>query len=467
MRAALLVASSGYSGAMTPTIDTRGAGPAPASADLLERLFALTERGSTVRREALAGLVTFLTMAYIIAVNPGILKAAGLPVEATVATTCLAAAIPTLLMGLWANWPLALAPGMGLNAFLTFSVVIGMGARWQTAMGIVFVEGAIIALLVAFGVREAVLRAIPISLKVAIGVGIGLFIAFIGLQHAGWVIKDPATLVGAGSFRAAPTLVASLGLLVTVALIARRVPGALLLGVVATALFAGIASAPPFSAGLMHAPDRVLAVPDLSPVGKLDIPGALRLKFAATIFAFLMTDFFDTMGTVVAVGRQAGLLRADGSLPNLNRVLLIDSLAACWGGLCSASSVTCYVESAAGVGEGGRTGLSTVVVGLLFLLSMFFAPVIAVLPEVATAPALIVVGYLMLSQIGELSFERMEEAFPAFVTLLAIPLTFSIARGVALGFLTYALLAIFRGRAREVPPLLWPIAALFALSLAL
>jgi AGZA family xanthine/uracil permease-like MFS transporter len=435
--------------------------------NLLERLFALRERGTTVRREALAGAVTFLTMAYIVAVNPGILKAAGLPVEATVAATCLAAAIPCLLMGLWANWPLALAPGMGLNAFLTFSVVVGMGAPWQTAMGIVFVEGALIALLVAFGVREAVLRAIPGPLKVAIGVGIGLFIAFIGLQHAGWVVKDPATLVGAGSFRAAPTIVASLGLLVTAALMARRVPGALLLGVVATALLAAIASVPPFSAGLMRAPDRLVALPDLSTFGRLDIPGALRLKFAATIFAFLMTDFFDTMGTVVAVGRQAGLLGRDGSLSRLNRVLLVDSLAACWGGLCSASSVTCYVESAAGVGEGGRTGLSTVVTGLLFLAAMFFAPVIGVLPEVATAPALIVVGFLMLSQVAELSFDRFEEAFPAFVTLLAIPLTFSIARGVALGFLSYVLLAVLRGRAREVPPLLWPIAALFALSLAL
>jgi AGZA family xanthine/uracil permease-like MFS transporter len=434
----------------------------------LERRFELTRRGTNARTEVVAGLVTFLTMAYIIAVNPLILRDAGLPVAATVAATCLAAAVPTLAMGLWANFPVALAPGMGLNAFLTYSLVVGMKVPWQVAMGVVFVEGVLIALLVLAGVREAILRAIPDSLKIAIGVGIGLFIAFIGLQHAGWVVSSEATLVGAGSFRLAPTLVASLGLLVTAALLSRRVPGALLLGVIATTVFAAVATSV-FGAALLKPPERLFAPPDLSTFGRLDIAGALSLKLAATTFAFLISDFFDTMGTVVAVGRQAGLTRGGGgeNLPRLKRILLVDSLAAAWGGLCSASSATSYIESAAGVAEGGRTGLSSVVVGLLFLAAMFFAPVIAVLPQEATAPALIVVGFLMLAPIRELSFDRFDDAFPAFVTLLAIPLTFSIARGIALGFLAYALLALLRGRVRDVPPLLWPLALLFALSLAL
>lgn len=433
---------------------------------LLERLFALRGRGTNVRTEIIAGVVTFLTMAYIIAINPLILKDAGLPQEATIAATCLAAAVPTLLMGLWANYPIALAPGMGLNAFLTYSLVIGQRVPWPVAMGVVFVEGVIITLLVLVGARKAVLGAIPAPLKTAIGVGIGLFIAFIGLQHAGWVVRSDATLVGAGSFRAAPTLVASLGLLLTAALMARRVPGALLLGVTATTVLAGVATQH-FGAKLLTLPTEVLALPDLRTFGRLDIAGALSLKLAATIFAFLMTDFFDTMGTVVAVGGQAGLRRADGTMPNLNRVLLVDSLAAAWGGLCSASSATSYVESAAGVSEGGRTGLSSVVVGILFLLAMFFAPLLAIVPKEATAPALIVVGFLMLAQVRDIAFERFDDAFPAFVTLLAIPLTFSIARGIALGFLAYVLLKLLQGRFREVPPLLYLIALLFALSLAL
>ena len=432
----------------------------------LERLFDLRGRGTNVRTEVLAGVVTFLAMAYIIAVNPGILANAGLPREATVAATCVAAAVPCLLMGLWANYPVALAPGMGLNAFLTFSLVKGQGVSWQTAMGVVFVEGVLIALLVLVGVREAVMRAIPASLKTAIGVGIGLFIAFIGFQHAGWVVNSEATLVGPGSFRLPSTLVASLGLLVTALLMARRVRGALLLGVLATTLFAFVATRF-FGANLLRPPGDVLSTPDLSTFGALDIGAALSLKLAAAIFAFLMADFFDTMGTVVAVGRQAGLTTRDGSLPRLNRVLLVDSLAAAWGGLCSASSVTSYVESAAGVSEGGRTGLSTVVVGLLFLLAMFFAPLIAAVPQEATAPALIVVGFLMLSQVRELDFEDVGSALPAFITLLAIPLTFNIARGIALGFLAYVLIALFQGRAARVPILLWAVALLFALSLIL
>jgi AGZA family xanthine/uracil permease-like MFS transporter len=432
--------------------------------ELLERVFELRQRGTTVRTEVLAGVVTFLTMAYIIAVNPLILQNAGLPIPATVAATCLAAAIPTLLMGLWANYPLALAPGMGLNALLTFGVVKGMGVSWQAAMGVVFIEGLIVLLLVLVGAREAVMRAIPDSLKTAIAVGIGLFIAFIGMQHAGWVVRSAETMVAAGSFKTLSTLVATGGLLVTAALLIRRIPGALLLGIVATAVFAGIAGA--FGEPLLKPVKTITATPDFSTFGRLDIGGALSLKLAAITFAFLISDFFDTMGTVVAVGRQAGLMDANGQLPRLNRVLLVDSLAASWGGLCSASSVTSYIESASGISAGGRTGLTAVVTALLFLLAMFFAPVIGALPQIVTAPALIVVGFLMMVAINDLDFHKQEESFPAFITLLAIPLTFSIARGIALGFLTYALLMLLRGRAREVPPLLWLVAVLFAVALA-
>jgi adenine/guanine/hypoxanthine permease len=432
---------------------------------VLERLFGLTERGTTVRREVLAGAVTFLTMAYIIAVNPLILQNAGLPVPATVAMTCIAAAVPTLLMGLWANWPLALAPGMGLNALLTFNLVLGHKVSWQVGMAVVFIEGVVIALLVLAGVREKVLRGIPDSLKAGIAVGIGLFIALIGMQQAGWIVKSDATMITAGTFKDPKTLVATAGLLVTAALMLRNIPGALLLGILATTAFAGIATA--LGTPLLKAPTAVLAAPDLSTFGKLDIAGALTLELLAVAFAFLISDFFDTMGTVVAVGKQAGLAGKNGELPRLNRVLLVDSLAAAWGGLCSASSVTSYIESASGVAQGGRTGLTAVVAGLLFLFALFFAPLIATLPQTVTAPTLIVVGFLMLSQIREIDFNRPEEAFAAFLTLVSIPLTFSIARGIALGFLAYVLLSLLRGRAREISPLLWMVALFFAVSLAL
>jgi len=436
---------------------------------LLERFFNLKARGTTAQREVTAGVVTFLTMAYIIAVNPLILDAAlknaGVPIAATVAGTCLAAAIPTLAMGLWANFPLALAPGMGLNAFLTYTLILGMGIRWQTAMGIVFVEGVIIALLVLVGLREALMRAIPGALKTAIGSGIGLFIAFIGLQNAGWVVKSDATMVAAGSFHAAGAVVSAAGVLVTAALMMRRVKGALLLGVIATTVFAGIATL--LGTKMLTAPATVVAVPDFSTFGKLDIMGALSLKFAAVIFAFMMSDFFDTMGTVVAVGRAAHLEDDKGNIPNLNRILLVDSLAASWGGLCSASSSTSYIESGAGIAEGGRTGLTAVITGLFFLAALPFAPVVQALPKEATAPALIVVGFLMLAEVHRLDFKKPEEAFPAFLTLLGIPLTFSIARGIAFGFLAYVVIALLRGHARQIPPLLWAVAALFTLSLAL
>lgn len=427
---------------------------------MLNRIFKLTENDTNVRTEVVAGLTTFMTMAYIIFVNPSILKEAGLPAEPTVAATALAAAVPTLLMGFLANYPFALASGMGLNAVLAYSVVKGQGIPWQTGMGIVFVEGAIITILVLTRVRESVMHAIPISLKRAIGVGIGLLIAYIGTQHAGWVVGNPATLTSFGSFTDIKTLVATVGLVIVLALMAWRVKGAILLGIMLTS---GIALA----VGIGKMPERWVGFPNFSTFGHLDVIGALRWSLVGTIFAFLITDFFDTMGTVIGVGGEAGYLRKDGSLPRLGRVLFVDSFAAMWGALCSASSVTTYIESASGVSAGGRTGLTAIVVGILFLLAIFFAPAISMVSDVATAPALIVVGFLLMSMVREIPFNDLEEAFPAFLIILTIPITFSISRGIGYGFITYVLVKIIRGKIREVHPLMGVASALFALSFVL
>lgn len=427
---------------------------------MLERIFRLKERNTDIRTEVIAGLTTFMTMAYIIFVNPSILQAAGLPLVPTIAATALAAAIPTLLMGFYTNYPFALASGMGLNAVLAYSVVKGMNIPWQTAMGIVFIEGAIITILVLTRIRESVMHAIPLSLKRAIGVGIGLLIAYIGMQQAGWVIGDSATLTSFGSFRNTGTLVSTCGLVIMLVLMARRIKGSILLGILITT---GIAIA----AGIGKIPDKLIAPPDFSTFAKLDILGALNLSLVATIFAFLITDFFDTMGTVIAVGGEAGYLTPDGRLPRLNRVLLVDSLAAVWGSICSASSVTTYIESASGVSAGGRTGLTAVVVGVLFLLAVFFAPAISIVPAVATAPALIVVGFLLMTVVCEIPFGNLEESFPAFLTILVIPLTLSISRGIGYGFIAYTLVKLMVGKWKELHPLMVVVSALFALSFAM
>ncbi|MCS6830408.1 MAG: NCS2 family permease [Armatimonadota bacterium] len=441
--------------------------PSSASHSTLNRLFALDERGSTAQREVIAGLATFMTMAYIIFVNPQILKTTGIPVEAAAAATCIAAAIPTLIMGLWANYPFALASGMGLNAALAMHAA-KPGMDWQTMMGVIVVEGAIVTLLVLTRVREQVMQAIPINLKRAIGVGIGIFIAFLGLQHAGWVLKGPeGVYLTHGAFTTKGTLVSTIGILLMMLLLAFRVRGAILLGILATAAIAWIADA--FTSGadrLTAVPERWLAMPDFSTFGQANILGALQPALIGVIFAFLITDFFDTMGTVIGIGGQAGFLDQRGNLPRLNRVLLTDSLAAVWGGLCGASSVTTYIESAAGISEGGRTGLTAVVVSVLFLLSLLFAPLVGVVPAVATAPALIIVGYLMMSVVREMDFETPEHGIPAFLTMLLIPLTQSISFGIGVGFISYVAVMLLRGKGREVSPWMYGIALLFALSFA-
>lgn len=427
---------------------------------MLERIFHLKENCTDVRTEVIAGLTTFMTMAYIIFVNPSILESAGLPRMPTVAATALAAAVPTLIMGLFTNYPFALASGMGLNAVLAYSVVIGMKLPWQTAMGIIFLEGAVITVLVLTRIRESVMDAIPLSLKRAIGVGIGLLIAYLGMQQAGWVTANQATLTTFGSFHTANTLVATAGLVIILVLMANRVKGAILLGILATA---GIALA----VGIGKLPEKWVSLPDFSTFGRLDIVGALKLSLISAVFAFMMVDFFDTMGTVVAVGEEAGYLTPEGKLPRLNRVLLVDSLAAVWGAICSASSVTTYIESASGVSAGGRTGLTAVVVGIMFLLAIFFAPVVSIVPSEATAPALIVVGFLLMVVVREIPWHNLEESFPAFLTILVIPLTLSISRGIGCGFVAYTLVKMMVGKWREIHPLMAVVSALFVLSFAL
>lgn len=434
---------------------------------MLDRVFQLKQYGTTVRTEVVAGLTTFMTMAYIIALNPAILcldpSHPGPPFAATVAATCIAAAIPTLLMGLWANYPIALASGMGLNSLLVITVGSIPGVTWRTMMGVVFVEGAIITLLVLTKLRSAVMDAIPLDLKRAIGVGIGLFIAMLGMHNGHWISTSkpvgglPFLLTPTGNFHQPATWVATIGVIVTAVLLARKVKGALLLGIVVSTVIA-------IPLGITHMPTAMVSAPDFSTFGRLDIIGALRPALFGLIFAFLITDFFDTMGTVIAIGEQSGRLASDGSMRHLNRVLLVDSLAAMWGGLSSASSSTSYIESASGVSEGGRTGLVNVVVAVLFLLAMFFAPLIGVVPLEATAGALIIVGFLMMTNIKEIDFRDYASAIPAFLVMIVIPLTMSISRGIGTGFVAYALVRLLTGRAREVPWLLWIIAALFVLS---
>ncbi len=428
-----------------------------------ERYFALSARGTSCQREVVAGLATFMTMAYIIFVNPMILAGAGMPAPAVVAMTCLGAAVPTLIMGLWANYPLALASGMGLNAALV-AQAMEPGMNWQTMMGVVVVEGALVTAFVITNVREQVMRAIPLNLKRAIGVGIGIFIAFLGLQQMGWVVKGTGGgLLTHGAFTLRTTVIATAGLLLLVTLQARKVRGSILLGILGTAVIAWVADlAAPASTPLARMPERIFSTPDFSTFGQADVLGALRPGLLGVIFAFLVTDFFDTMGTVIGVGGQAGFLDAQGNLPRLNRVLLVDSLAAVWGGVCGASSVTTYIESAAGVSEGGRTGLVSVVVAALFLMAMFTAPVVGAVPAVATAPAMLVVGFLMMGVVREMDLSSVEEGVPAFLTLLLVPLTQSISCGIGVGFISFVALKLVRGRGGEISPWLYGLALLFA-----
>jgi AGZA family xanthine/uracil permease-like MFS transporter len=448
--------------------------------------FDFAGRRTTLGVELRAGITTFMVMAYIIFVNPIILgyvgipplEGKGLPFPATLTVTCLTAGLLSIAMGLASNYPFALAPGMGLNAVVAFELVAGRGLSWPQAMTVVFLEGVIISVLVLTRFRQAVMAAVPLALKQAISVGIGLFIAFIGFFTAGFVVK-PASgplPVGLGVIKGLPMLVFLIGFVLTAVLVARKVRGGLLVGIVATTvlavvlngLFAGWKGfATP---GAAQIPTAIVQAPDFSTFGRLDFGLFAKLGVLAAalaIFSLMLSDFFDTMGTIIGVGGKGGFVGPDGNLPKSDRVLLVDSLGAVAGGFANASSNTTYIESAAGVSEGGRTGFVSVVVGVLFLLAMFFAPLAGVIPAQATAPALILVGFYMMSVVRELPWDRYEEAVPAFVTMLVMPFTWSITNGIGAGFVTYVAIKVLAGKAGTVHPMLWISSAAFVLYFAL
>jgi AGZA family xanthine/uracil permease-like MFS transporter len=423
---------------------------------LIEKLFQLKQNHTTVRQEVLGGLTTFLTMAYIVVVNPQILAQAGMPPDGVVFATCLSSAAATLVMGLYANYPIALAPGMSLNAYFTYSVCLGMHVRWPVALGAVFLSGVLFVLLTVTRVRELIVNGIPECLKYATAGGIGMFIAFVGLRSAKLVVANPATLVGLGSFANREVQAACVGILLTLALMVRRVNGAILLGILGATLF-GIFR------GLSHWPTAFLALPHPSSTFlKLDLRGALHLGLIEIIFIFLFVDLFDNVGTLVGVCEQGGFVK-DGKIPRVGKALLADGVGTIFGALTGTSTVTSYIESAAGVAAGARTGLGNLVVAALFLVAMFFSPLAASIPAFATAPALILVGALMTQSIAKVNWTEFTEAFPAFVALLATPLTFSIATGLSLGVITYTLAKVAAGKWRDVSILLWILTALFLL----
>ena len=427
---------------------------------MLQRLFDLRGHGTTVRTEVVAGLTTFLTMAYIVVVNPAVLGAAGMPIAGVAVATCLAAGFGSILMGLLSNYPLALAPGMGLNAYFTYTVVKGMGLPWQTALGCVFISGAAFLLLTVAGVRQQIVSAVPRSLFAAVAGGVGLFIAFIGLADAGIIVARPGTMVGLGSLTAPTAALALLGMLVISGLQARGLKGAMLFGILITA---GVA----WLFGLAHFAPGAYSLGDLSSTAfKLDIRQALNLKsglglsLVEIIFVFLFVDLFDNIGTLVAVTKRAGLIAPDGSIPRLNRILIADSTAMLVGAVAGTSPVTSYIESAAGVAVGGRTGLTAVVVGILFLCTLFFAPLVQAIPTAATAPALVLVGAMMMGALAEIDWADPAAAIPAFLTVIMVPLTYSIANGLAFGITSHAVLKLVKGQAHPRDWLVYVLAAL-------
>ena len=467
--------------------EAQQARPSTGSEDsFLERVFHLRQLGTSVPTELVAGLTTFMVMAYIIFVNPGILSSADperLSISSVTTATALVAGVMTIVMGLATNRAYAIAPGMGLNAIVAFQLIGAMGLTPSQAMGVIVAEGIVITILVLLGVRRYVMEAIPTELKRAISVGIGLFILFIGLRNAGLIVADPATLVRMGELRGVPIFVALVGLALTVGLMARNVPGAILWGILGSTVIAIIAKSitgtEQFPVGVAEIPSDWVATPDFSHLGDISFGffGDLGILTAVlVILALMMADFFDTMGTLIGVGSQAGYLNEKGELPEAQRALLVDSLGAVAGGLANASSATTYIESAAGVGAGGRSGLVSVTTGVLFLLSMPFWPIVGVVPAAATAPALIVVGWMMMGVLSEreyvdaegravrsrgIDFSNLEEGLPVVATMVMMPLTSNITNGIGAGFILWTLLKVVRGKFGDIHPVMYVISAVF------
>ncbi len=423
---------------------------------MIDRYFKLSENQTSVKQEMLGGLTTFVTMAYIVVVNPQILAQAGMPAEGVVFATCLSAAAATLVMGLYANYPIALAPGMSLNAYFTYSVCLAMHVPWRTALAVVFFSGVLFLILTVTRVREQIVNGMPDGLKHSTAAGIGMFIAFVGMRNAKLIVASSATFVGIGSFADKEVQTACLGLALTLILMARRIPGAILLGIIGTTLvgmFRGISSWPASLVALPHPSSTFL---------QLDFRGALRLGFLEILFAFLFVDLFDNVGTLVGVCEQAGFVKG-GKIPRVGRVLLADSVGTIFGALTGTSTVTSYIESAAGVAAGARTGLSNVAVAALFLLAMLFSPLAAAIPAYATAPALILVGVLMSQSIAHVKWQDFTEALPAFITILVTPLAFSIATGLSFGVISYTVVKLAAGKVGEINTLVWILTVLFIL----
>ncbi|CAG8998130.1 MAG: Adenine permease AdeP [Candidatus Celerinatantimonas neptuna] len=427
---------------------------------MLEKLFKLREHQTNVRTEVIAGITTFLTMAYIIFVNPSVLSAAGMDTGAVFVATCLASAVGCFIMGFYANYPIALAPGMGLNAFFTYAVVLGMGYTWQIALGSVFLSGCVFVLLSLFKVREWIINSIPMSLRIGIAAGIGLFLGFIALRNAGIVVDNKATLVGLGDLRSPHVLLAALGFFLIVGLEYRKVKGGVLISILVISVLSVLLGMNQFH-GVVSLP------PNPAPTFlKLDIAGAFNVGMISVIFAFLFVDLFDTAGTLMAVAQRGNLLDENNNLPRLKKALLADSSATICGALFGTSSTTSYIESGAGVEAGGRTGLTAVVVGILFLLALWFSPLASMIPEYATAGALFYVCVLMLSGLAHVEWSDLTEAAPAVIAAIMMPLAYSIADGIALGFIAYAVIKLLSGRYRDISPSVWGLAILFIIKFA-
>ena len=426
----------------------------------MEKLFKLKERGTTVSKEIIAGITTFLAMAYILAVNPGMLGSIGngMTFGSVFTATAIASAVATLVMAFWANLPVALAPGMGLNAFFTYTVCFGMGCSWQLALTAVFVEGIIFIVLSIFGIREKIINAIPSGMKKAVAVGIGLFIALIGLANAGIVASDTGTIIGFVNFNMSSktAIVAMLGLVITIVLYLLKVPGAILLAIIATTII-GI----PF--GVTTIPDnwKPFSLPAAPLFCKFEWASVLSVKFFVIMFTFLFTDLFDTIGTLMGVTQQANLVDKDGNIPNAKAALMSDSIGTVVGACLGTSTVTSFVESSSGVAAGGRTGLTSVTTGVLFLLALFMTPIFALIPSAATAPALIFVGFLMLQQVVDIDFKDPTEGIPAFITIMVMPFSYSISKGIAFGMIAYVIAKCAGKKVKDIPVATWILAVIF------
>lgn len=455
----------------------------------IDDYFGISRYNSTVKTEVLAGLTTFMTMAYIIIVNPLILSTAGMDYKAVFVATCLAAATATLFMGLFAKKPFGLATGLGLNSVVAFGLILTLHIPWQIAMGLIFIEGFLVFILVLTNLREMVMHAIPHSLKMSIGVGIGMFISFIGFKLAHIVTASPENLIKFGDVSNPVFMIAALGVIIIMVMMALKIKGSILYGIIFTTIIAigacfvadyfhvafnlfGNPNLPssiaPLASGMSNLPQtfdgNILELPNaqsLSTIGHLDLLGALSLSFVPIIFALMMVDFFDSLGTVMAVGTQAGLVDKEGKLLDIKKILAVDAMGAMIGGFMGSSSNTAYVESSAGVSEGGRTGLTSVVIACLFLVGMLFVPLAYFIPAAATAPALIIVGFFMITMIQKIEWDNFEEALPAFLTITSMTFTFSISKGIGFGFISYCIIKLALGKWREVHPLMWVVSVIF------